>query len=125
METITSVEKIKKYGWMGYRVTTTVQKIRLLIEDVRICCKDWDIYMTFNDLRTGTGSDEEFIKSLIGLEVQDISFGKRPEENDAAIIRLKTDQGPLQIVFCNDHNCFYRDHKVKASWSGFHEEQEL
>lgn len=144
METITKVEKITDADWVGYKVITTQQEIALQIESETLCFEEWGIYLVLNDLRIGHFKDttippliteEIFSQALIGRQVRKVKWLQQPTDKYTlqrredtewgdAIIGIYTDRGILQLVAFCQHNGFY-NHKVRASWKGYQDTQEL
>jgi hypothetical protein len=105
---IVDVQDLQEYGgWDGFEVTTTTQKIKLLIDNQASCCESWGHFWV-ND------KPEEFIGAeLLGVEVVDTALNVQKlddlslDEGEVMFVNLKTSVGVLQFTAYNSHNGYY------------------
>ena len=105
---ITDVEGLSDYaGYDGFEVETTVQKIKLLIDNSQDCCESWG-HFWMND------KPEDFIGAeLLGVEVVDAALDTHKmddlslDEGETMFVNLRTSVGVLQFTAYNSHNGYY------------------
>ncbi len=138
METIVAIDYIndEKRG-DGYVITTTNQKIQVLVSYGHTCCKVWGCPLRCTLLKPHD-------VSLENSHVFSVNYGKQFDESlenvDACmmqvplkniakqlVIDIKTSVGLVQLVAFNEHfGClYYSPHTVYVSWDGHEDTREL
>jgi len=115
-ETITAIEEVfniavtKSTRGEGFSITTTKQKITLLISNEQACCEKWGYISSEDDYSDFIGAellsiatvDEDFNPKILDrLEKEYV------HTNSCLFINIETSKGTLQFVLYNEHNGYY------------------
>lgn len=109
-ETITRIEEGDyDNGLSGYKITTTNQEIKLLMDMEGQCCERYGYFMTEDDVSEFIGA------TVLGVNITDsllntIKYDTTKEIDDEAVVMfatILTDRGSLQFVAYNSHNGYY------------------
>ena len=100
------------YRYDGYMVDTEDSIILVLINNVNLCCENWGILTSDDNLGEYTGAIINDIavvdKALNETIVKDLSL----DEGEAIFVNFNTNKGILQLGVYNAHNGYY-GHAVK------------
>jgi hypothetical protein len=134
MDQIHKIEEITNYKpdkehWRtydGYKITTRLQEILVLVSNEQSCCESWGYLTTSDDLDYYLGAD------LLGVQIVDLNYDTRLAkikgsrslyEGDMVFVRFQTSRGPFEMAVYNGHNGYYGHHgqiisrDLSAGWS--------
>lgn len=136
VEIITAIEKgyVEERpddDWIGIKITTNKQEIKVLINDFQSCCEQYDVLILSPNCTLP-------IPDIIGHEIKNVGWGKEIVNNltcqigslnfynetlqESAIVNIETNKGLYQIIAYNDHNGYYQ-HSVCVEWNGYSDTQ--
>ncbi len=124
---ITEYEEKANWHYMGgYRITTEVQEIKLLIDTQQDCCERAGYFMSGDVFSEYVGAN------LLSIELTDTALNSvdftaheldgKYFEGGIMFVTLETSAGPLQFVAYNEHNGYYGHDAVVISTQLTHEE---
>lgn len=116
-ETITAIreffgdqEKGEYRGFDGFVVETDKQVIRLLIENMQMCCEHWGYLWTNDNVQEFVGARLTNIthtdENLVTVDLSFVQDG-HGSAVETMFITLETNRGQLQFVAYNGHNGYY------------------
>ena len=104
-------DTISKYAKLdGYKITTNIQEILVLINNYQSCCESWG-YLTSLDNLTDFDGSELLNIELVDIELNSIVYEELQEnmvsQNEAMFVNFHTSNGKFQMVVYNSHNGYY------------------
>ncbi len=126
---ITNLEEKIEYSHMaGYKVITSKQEIKLLIDNESSCCEVWGWFWCNEDPQKYVGAELQDIKIVNEALSQEImqknNLNPKEEyfEGSVCYVNLETSKGTLQFVAYNQHNGYYGHTAMVISTQLNHEE---
>ncbi len=110
MERIRSIEEFQEGGMAGYLVTTSKQKIKLLIDDEQGCCESWGYFWCNDDPQEFVGAnlrDVTLTDMALNTKMVEAEEAHERDDGDIMFVNLETSRGTLQFVAYNCHNGYY------------------
>lgn len=105
----------------GYKITTNLQEITMLIDNESSCCESWGYMMTNDDIKEFIGA-YIFSISLTDTELGTKNITPKCENDDdddgddrakhVMFVNIDTTRGTLQFAAYNEHNGYY-GHEVE------------
>lgn len=119
MEKIIAIQEYTENYKEGYKITTSNQDIKLLIDNGQCCCESWGYFLTEDDTYKFIGTNILEIKLTDELNKGVDLNGKIDEwlidkngqlnmyDGGCMFVDIVTDKGTLQFVAYNEHNGYY------------------
>lgn len=100
------------YKYEGYKITTDVKEIYIVIDNGALCCESWGHIQSEDDLNSFVGANILDYRCVEDADYKEIELtkndaGEYVEIYDCAFIDFKTDKGDFQLAVYNHHNGFY------------------
>jgi hypothetical protein len=118
----------------GYRIETSKNEYKLLIDNQQDCCENWGYLSSDDDINSYLGSelleisivDESLKSTKIKMKSKHLSDDdvKGRGDMNAMFINLETSEGLLQFAVYNSHNGYY-GHEVFYIINGNIEQEKM
>ena len=119
MEKIISITEIDEKNFSGYRIKTTKQNIKLLMETTQQCCENAGYFISQENFDEFIDAEVYNVKltddclNEAMLKQHDINPSDKYFRGGLMFVNLETSAGTLQFTAYNEHNGYY-GHEAKV-----------